>query len=439
MKWLGIGFGICCFLLGEGISYAQFEKGAVQAARAVVGAERNIVKQVVNNGIPPKYPVKFFPKFPKPPVKPTSTVNPPVAAPIAREQTAQVPEFPSPASSRVQAPKIPTPPQSLPSIPADPSDVIRFFHQLGNEGGTLGPRALGDPYRRAADLSWKPDLRKSSTEDTYLVPFESLVLQAQAEGILPHHWNSMSRSELEDWITTVHQAQASSKQKTVADLINQYFPLKEVPPSGDLPPLTTQELRQKARQIEGQSNLPEDFVGRSVSLETENWARTQPAFIEENFVYDKYTEPWNENVTHLRVLMVNDLPHLMTPFQEFAAQDERITLDVAFGGEEAVAKLQQNPGKYDIVMTDYHMPQGLGTIISMYVTERYFMELKANIPPKEQQYNFPVVVLAYANGMPSWWFKYGMCGRIEIGQGPQAAFNFASNIVATGRAFPGKK
>ncbi len=438
MKWIRIGFGICCFLLGAGTSYAQFEKGALQTAQVVVGAERQIVKQFVDNGsrVIQKYPGKFFPQFPKlPGVKPISPATSPIADPTTREQTAYVSEFPSPASKRIQAREIPAPSELVPnSQDEEPSEVIRFFHRLGNEGGTVGPRALGDPYRRAADSSWKPKLRKSSTE-----PFELLVLRAQEEGILPHNWNSMSRSELESWITTVHQAQASSKQKTVADLVNQYFPSANEVLPGKLAPLTVQELRQKARQIEGQSNLPEDFVGRSVSLETENWARTQPDFIEENFVYDPYTEPWNENVSQLRILMVNDLPRLMEPFKELAARDPRIVLDTALGGEEAILKLQQNPGKYDIVMTDYHMPQGLGTIISMYVRERYFMELKANIPPKEQQYNFPVVVLAYANGMPSWWFKYGMCGRIEIGQGPQAAFNFASNIVATGRAFPGKQ
>ena len=70
------------------------------------------------------------------------------------------------------------------------------------------------------------------------------------------------------------------------------------------------------------------------------------------------------------------------------------------------------------------MNHGVGTTIGTYVAVN-------KIP-------LPVVVLANASAMPSYWFKYGMRGRICVDKSPEEVFNFASNIVATGKAFPNK-
>lgn len=54
-----------------------------------------------------------------------------------------------------------------------------------------------------------------------------------------------------------------------------------------------------------------------------------------------------------------------------------------------------------------------------------------------EELNVPIISLANAEALPSWWYNIGMDGSLPH-QEAQHIYNYASNIVATGRAFPNK-
>ena len=302
------------------------------------------------------------------------------------------------------------PENSLQDVPLGTS-VVGYYHRLGNGEFPEATLPAGDPPRKLVDDVQRAQ-RRAMLQATKRSR-ESLLLEGSARGILPQNWETMSRDELEEFLTPILQSQQVATQPSLYDLAKQEAEQTFTPP-------TWEEVTHRARVLEGDD--PDNFLWNSVDLAVETWARQQPDFIEENFVYETYQEPWNPQVKSLRILLVNDMTRFFGKFEQAAAADSRVTLETAQSGQEAIAKLEAHPDAYDIVLTDYHMRNGLGTDISMYT--------------KTHQLNIPVAIVAHANAMPSWWFKYGIIGRMDMIQKPQAVFNYASNLVATGRAFP---
>lgn len=252
---------------------------------------------------------------------------------------------------------------------------------------------MGDPYRRALDLYKKPTPVKSSKRSK-----ESLLAEGQADGILPENWQELSREELENFIRTVRQMQ----EKIENIRFNKY--------------------RQK---FVAQASLAgENMIKGSCDYEAEVWAYKQPDFFEKNFMNltDTYMEPFHEQIMKLRILIVNDEDHLLQRYLD--SQDPRVMVEGVRSVSAAISKLKENPENYDIIFTDYHLADATARKLSSYV----LME----------ELNIPIISLANAEALPSWWYNIGMDGSLPH-QEAQHIYNYASNIVATGRAFPNKE
>lgn len=358
----------------------------------------------------------------------SAPIPPAVAKQIVLRRQAQQVVLKNQANKDNISPKKPeeTVPATSSSPKDDPEiDMFAYFRDMGKgeipEVGNL--MKTGDPYEREKELQFRRGLTGTEApgkNDKMSKDWWERQLLMSGDP-LPYNWHELSYDQAVRFVQDVLQSKAAASQKSLFDIEKEAAQANLAP---NRAPLTKEELRRKAQVIEAQSILADDFLGRSVDLSVENWARSKPDFIEDNWIWGDYEEPWNENVSSLRILMVNDIAHFFNKFKELAAQDSRVTLTTANNAQEAIDKLAANPTGYDIVMTDYHMPNKVGTTISMYV--------------KENHLTMPVVVLAQANGMPSWWFKYGMSGRIDINHTAEEVFNYASNIVATGKAFPNR-
>jgi len=342
----------------------------------------------------------------------------------AGQKTSQEAVLPAKQTRESAAPPSAAPVKREELSEADRFDVFDYFRQMGRgEIPEVGTNLKGDPYEREKVLDFNrqltgteaPGKNDKMSKDWW----ERQLLMSGSP--LPYNWNELSYDQAVRFVQDVLQSKAAASQKSLFDIEKEAAQANLAP---NRAPLTKEELRRKAQVIEAQSILADDFLGRSVNLEVENWARSKPDFIEDNWIWGDYEEPWNENVSSLRILMVNDIANFFNKFKQAAQTDSRVTLTTANNAQEAIDKLAANPTGYDIVMTDYHMPNKVGTSISMYV--------------KQNGLTMPVVVLAQANGMPSWWFKFGMSGRIDINHTAEEVFNFASNIVATGKAFPNR-
>lgn len=267
--------------------------------------------------------------------------------------------------------------------------VVANFHWQTRED-ISAPEVTGDPYRRALDQGERPAPVKSFKRS-----MESLLIEGQTDGILPRNWQTLSRQELEDFIRTVRQMQEK---------------------------IENIRFRMYWKKFAVQAELAgENMIKGSYDYEAEVWAQKQPDFFEDNFIssINSYDEPFNKQVNFLRILVVNDDIHLLARYVE--AQNERVMVEGVSSVLEAVTKLQENPNAYNIIFTDYHLTDATARKLSSYVLT--------------EGLNIPVIALANAEALPSWWYNIGMDGSLPH-QEAEKIYNYASNIVATGRAFP---
>ncbi|MBR4592406.1 MAG: response regulator, partial [Elusimicrobiaceae bacterium] len=286
----------------------------------------------------------------------------------------------------------PAPEKSFMQDPSENQSVTAEFHRRTKEN-MPDPEISGDPYRRAKDLVEKPTPVKSNGRS-----FESLVTEAQKDGILPQNWQNMSREELENFIRDIRQMQEKTENELFEAYRRKYF---------------AQEDRAGENMVRGNYNY-----------QIEVWARQQPDYFEDNYLEWNcaYNEPFNESVTSLRILVVNDSERFLSAYLN--PEDPRVTVEGSYSIAGAIEKLEANPKAYDIIFTDYHLRDGKSEKLSSYV---YTNKL-----------NIPVISLANAEALPSTWYYKHMQGSLHH-TAAQVVYNYASNIVATGRAFPNGK
>lgn len=150
--------------------------------------------------------------------------------------------------------------------------------------------------------------------------------------------------------------------------------------------------------------------------ERKAWARTQPDYLEENYVYEKYTKPFNEHVNQLRILVVNDKRQPLEPLLEAAAKDPRVDVTWAMSPKGVIAKLQS--GYYDVVLCDYVMRGGTADLLGMNVYN--------------QKLAVPVVLYSAAGATADYLISHNILGRMDIaltGQEAKSVFNYLSNLT----------
>ena len=145
-------------------------------------------------------------------------------------------------------------------------------------------------------------------------------------------------------------------------------------------------------------------------------------FIRDNYVYDRYWGTFNNKLTRkLSILLVNDSPTMIeNRLAALRADTEHVQIaDMANSGHEAVSLLKANPDKYDIIFTDYYMPDGCGDVIAQYVYENGLKPL--------------VIYDSYAGATPQVLYAEHFHGELLQGT-PEDIVNYASNMLTEGRA-----
>lgn len=169
-----------------------------------------------------------------------------------------------------------------------------------------------------------------------------------------------------------------------------------------------------------------------------SWITQQAEFqaVASNYLTATYPEPFHPQVSSLRILVVNDLTSVAEPLQE-AAKDiskngRTVTVDIAPTIDAAQNTLEKAfiaRRPYDLVLLDYHGLEGRAADLSMWIYNNSNLSV-------------PVVFYASTGAIPEILFKFNIVGRIAIAPTADEArqvLNYASNIVATGKAYPNNK
>ncbi len=158
------------------------------------------------------------------------------------------------------------------------------------------------------------------------------------------------------------------------------------------------------------------FEGNS-ETERQVWMHNQPDYSPENFVYDKYTTPFNSKIGKLRVLVVNDKREIIEPLFDVAAKDSRIEVTWVQSPSGIISQLKSGDS-YDAILCDYVMNGGTADMLGIEVYNE-------KIP-------VPVVFYSAAGATPDYLMSHNILGRIDVALTSQEArrvFNYLSNLA----------
>ncbi len=294
--------------------------------------------------------------------------------------------------------------------------VIAAFHKLGNEDIDF---SILNPDRYIPDSQL---LYQANSGASYIRSGESLRLEAHAWGMPQYMAEQLSYKQLQEFITTARgmdgERRSSAMNSRWAEVQKS---LQAQKPSYTL--LTEEEmLREQARR----RDTDNQFIS---TLDIENWARQQPDFVETNYIsmYQMeerggYRVPWNPAVKSLSVMIVNDEYSYVKEYINYAHNIPHITVTYVENMYSALKNLKENPFDYDIVLTDFHLPDGSGRDIAAYIHNNH-------LP-------VPVGLFSYTTAMPGYIYNAFMQARLPMTMTPEEVFNCASNLVATGKAYP---
>lgn len=292
-----------------------------------------------------------------------------------------------PVSKPVQMPVAPLPKIAVPKA-AEPQRYESPFRSFLQEDWEMPSIKQ---YEQKASAAKRASISAPRVSTRSL---ESLRMECAARGILPQNWESYSRDELAEFLSAYD----------VLEKGGGYSRFDE------------------ASQVDATGN-------RYVESARNAWVHKQPDFFKDNYINvdnrKHYTEPFNPQVTQLRILVVNDVKEQVAPLRRVAEQDGRVTLDFTDSVEEAMAKIKNNP--YDIVLTDFHVYSERGTDLSMWLYK--------------EKPDLPVVLHALLGVTPEWAYAYNFKGQINIEvetERVREVLNYASNLVATGKAYPNR-
>ena len=193
---------------------------------------------------------------------------------------------------------------------------------------------------------------------------------------------------------------------------------------------TTEELQVMLDQFDRALQKHDDVVSWSLTGRNAKYIAGEnahlPPFIRDNFIpeSERYTELWNEKISYMRILVVDDPGSWVNLFTKEALYDSRLKVTHASGGYSAVDLLTKNPQAFDIVMANETISFGSGTYLSMWMWSN-------NV-------NIPFVSISNASALAEAWHAYNIVGKISMDHSNRELFNYASNIVATGKAYPNR-
>ncbi|MBR4682522.1 MAG: hypothetical protein IKP06_04390 [Elusimicrobiaceae bacterium] len=279
----------------------------------------------------------------------------------------------------------------------------------------------------------KPQTPPPSTQPRYISP---LAMFLSDEPELPS--SAWSRSETPyDWATTVANRKASSghsleeieEECLSKGMLPQLIDL--IPPTERLAKLTEwlsvynstthgEQGPQRYKDVIAEGNL----VATEVEGEEIARIRLQPKFqaVQANYINAPYQDPFNPQVTYMRILAVNDMPEYIAPLQKAAQENKHVTVNIAptvEAAREALEEAFERHDPYDIVLLDYHGLQGSAADLSKWIHKNTYLSV-------------PVVFYSAARSMPEILFKFNIIGSISIAPTVEEAhqvLNYVSNLI----------
>ena len=125
----------------------------------------------------------------------------------------------------------------------------------------------------------------------------------------------------------------------------------------------------------------------------------------------------------MRILLVRDTVGDVKVLLEAAKKYPNISINWVTDVPHALKTL--NRGKYDVVLADFILEDKSGLDVSMYVWNK--------------KLGMPVICYSGEDWQPEMLFRYNVAGQIPVPlfeEDFDKLFNYLSNIVATGRAYP---
>ncbi|MBR4356179.1 MAG: hypothetical protein IKP96_06430, partial [Elusimicrobiaceae bacterium] len=280
--------------------------------------------------------------------------------------------------------------------------VAGYFHQLGSS--KLAEREAAIPPLVAPDLRRKvraalPPPKRS---------LESLQLEANAWGVSEDELKKMTREELEGLVTTYQV----------------FFKIVKMPQQ-----IAKKELSAEQNSFTRNDEIFMPGIAKKQRPQIIPWEFQQPDFFLGNYLPLDYNEPFHPSVKSLRILLISDDFDIISRIRNAEYKMENIHIDIEERVDIGTKHLQDPETKYDIIVTDFAVPGGQfdrgAYDVGMYVWNK--------------KLNIPVILLTKADvGLVS-ALMHNIVGQYPYLQTVNDAhqfFNYLSNIVATGKAYP---
>lgn len=275
------------------------------------------------------------------------------------------------------------------------TSVTAYFHRLGNmEFWTPPTSSISNPEFKPFKPAYGSEKRTR----------EWLTQQLTARGFLQEVLENMSYAQLEDLYITYKVFSNTTKYKNTTG--------------------------KKAQTRDDYNILPLVMNRTPENMDKLNrWALTQPDYYLGNYLSTGYQQSFHPDIKSLRILVISndfDATHLIR-----TAQDSYNNIDIDMYGHINLAtkRLESTKTKYDIIVTDFFIPGG----------EHERGAYDVGIYVWNKKLNIPVILLTQAYVGPNQAIMHNIIGQFPYLQTIDDArrlFNYLSNIVATGKAYP---
>lgn len=274
-----------------------------------------------------------------------------------------------------------------------PMSVTAYFHRMGNMEFWEPPVEIQPTATRTKTIITAPVRSR-----------ESILLELSALHITPQHPETWTNAELDEFLTTYKVFSNANTYKK--DNIEDAWTRDD---KKMLPILMGFNPRNKDKLI--------------------HWALKQPDFYLRNYMPLDYNVPFHPDVKSLRILLISDDIDIKALIGTAQLYYNHIDVDMEWHIDLGTKLLENPETKYDIIVTDFSVRGGLRER-GAYEVGMYVWNHKLNIP---------VIVLSKNEAHREKLILNNIVGQaiyVQSIEDSHRLFNYLSNIVATGKAYP---
>ncbi len=269
---------------------------------------------------------------------------------------------------------------------------IAYFHRWGNMEFWYDAFEIKPAFTSSKVITSQPFL-----------PRKSILRQLSALQIMPQNPESWTRQDLEELLITytVFSNAENYDQETPGEFLTREDSMIPVLMSKNT------DSNQKLNQ----------------------WALTQPDFYLTNYRPRDYQQPFHPGVKSLRILLVSNDDNIINLVLSGRTLHNNIQIDFEDNINSGISFLEEPGAKYDVIVTDFAVPGG----------ERNRGGYEMGMYAWNKKLNIPVIILSKEPLIPTHLILHNIVGQSFYLNGPvdvNRFFNYLSNIVATGKAYP---